>query len=252
MTWLRRHSPKLGYGLALALAVLVLMAEGHLPGLGLLPKAEAKGIGLSVLWLVDGLLGLSILFYLAAIFVPQQRLVLGQAVGYALFGLTMITGSLVFLAKALALLTMMLGMLFAIPFGTIAYFAMYHCTDAPTLATWWPETLSARIASDTCMAGDLSLGWLVVLARAAIYGLLVAISLRFLKLKGLVFLVAFGSGLTLLLVTLLLFASKLPFLLYPLDALLCAMMALCILIYGCVVFVKGMIAVGLAIAAQVG
>ncbi|NJO56085.1 MAG: hypothetical protein HC834_06725 [Rhodospirillales bacterium] len=86
------------------------------------------------LLLVDGLFLLTVLLYLMAPLLPQNRLVLVQALAKAGYGLAMVVGGVLVALAGLATLLALLTLLFAFPFGTLYYFIEYNCASAALAA----------------------------------------------------------------------------------------------------------------------
>lgn len=195
-------------------------------------------------------IGVLILITLAgyglALFVSQQRLVLVQAIVNVIFGIAMILFGLMFLTTGLAAFVGMITLLFSFPFGTIVYFVEFGCGTPDAMQS------SAKMLSDNCFSGvQLATVAALVLKVLALVVLLTA-SVRFAKVLGLWVAFGLGAGLLALVAGALWYLSDMAFLLYPLDALLSAIIGVFLILYGIVVFVISLFAVALAIAGQVG
>ena len=166
-------------GFMLLIALLIECASSfilnavHKAGL----EASTPGLAISYLPILDGLLLYTVLLMGLGILMPRS--VIGRIQGIvtlvlALFGLL---GAIAMALVALGLLILMITLLVAVPFGTIAYFVAW--ADFPT------------------GAATATLG-LILLLKAAFCILLILAHQRFLQNKGIVILSAVSLGATLL------------------------------------------------------
>ena len=166
-------------GFMLLIALLIECASSfilnavHKAGL----EASTPGLAISYLPILDGLLLYTVLLMGLGILMPRS--VIGRIQGIvtlvlAFFGLL---GAIAMALVALGLLILMITLLVAVPFGTIAYFAAW--ADFPT------------------GAATATLG-LILLLKAAFCILLILAHQRFLQNKGIVILSAVSLGATLL------------------------------------------------------
>lgn len=96
----------------------------------------APGIGIPYLGLVDGIVLFTLALFGLSLIVPAR--LLGAIHGIVTFVLMLflLLGGILLIFVALALLIMMVTLLLAVPFGTLAYFAAYADFDlAPARAT---------------------------------------------------------------------------------------------------------------------
>jgi hypothetical protein len=244
---------KTGIGLALAgilaLAAAGIAALGPVIGVAEPGAAGLHGFGAITLLPFEGLLLLTLVAYALALFLPQDRLALAQAVAIALYGIVMILAGLALIVTGLARFAGLMGLLLAFPFGTIAYFVAYGCGGGELSGL---SAAAHSVIGGGCFTGvQLTALAAVVLDLAALTALLLA-AWRFLKVRGLLWLVALATAVGVAIFGVLWVLSGLSFLIYPADALLSACLGIVILIYGAVVFVKSLLALALAIAGQVG
>ena len=166
-------------GFMLLIALLIECASSfilnavHKAGL----EASTPGLAISYLPILDGLLLYTVLLMGLGILMPRS--VIGRIQGIvtlvlAFFGLL---GAIAMALVALGLLILMITLLVAVPFGTIAYFVAW--ADFPT------------------GAATATLG-LILLLKAAFCILLILAHQRFLQNKGIVILSAVSLGATLL------------------------------------------------------
>jgi hypothetical protein len=134
-------------------------------------EASTPGLGIRYLPVLDGLLLYTVL--LMGLGIVLSRSVIGRVQGIV----TLVMGAIVMALAALGLLILMITLLVAVPFGTIAYFAAF--ADFPT------------------GAATATLG-LILILKIAFCILLLLAHQRFLQNKGIVILSAVSLGATLL------------------------------------------------------
>jgi hypothetical protein len=127
------------------------------------------GLGIPYLALVDGIVLYTLGFFGLALVVPARILGAVQGIITFIFSLLMLIGSIVAIIVAVLLLTLMVTLLLAVPFGTLAYLAIY--------------------ADFRTGAASATLGVLMTL-KVAMVILLALAQQRFLTVKGLVLLFA--------------------------------------------------------------
>ncbi len=162
---------------ALVLLVLAVMIE---LGSGLVLDSGAKhyGLGLRYLVLVDGLLLLTVVLIASPLIISHR--IHGRIQGIITFiaALLLLIASILMAIVAIALLILMISLLLAVPFGTIAYMAMF---------SYFPV---AGVAITLSMVMALKLGFALCLILA---------HQRFLENKGLVLLILTSLGITVVL-----------------------------------------------------
>lgn len=129
---------------------------------------EAPGLGVKYLALLDGLVVYSVLLMAMALLLPDRVQGRLQGILSLIVSLLGLLGSIVMIIVAFVLLMVMVAMFLAVPFGTIAYLAIYGSFDTG--------------------GATAVLGILMLLKLAACVCLLIAHP-RFLQNKGLVFLI---------------------------------------------------------------
>jgi hypothetical protein len=149
------------------LIVLVEAASTSWVGASSNSTLPAPGLGIPYLALVDGVVLFTLGLFGLALIVPAR--VLGATQGIATFicMLLLLIGSLMLIWLAFMLLTLMVTLLMAVPFGTLAYFAAYADFDVS----------DARITLGVLMALKIALVVLLLLAQQG-----------FMAVKGLVLL----------------------------------------------------------------
>jgi hypothetical protein len=239
----------IGVALLATLTASVLVLSGLLAMDSTVDRLGLNGQATKALLPLQALLLLTLLCFMGALAIPHNRLALIQSIGIALWGLGMIVLGVLLVLGGLASFAALLALLFAFPFGTIAYFAMYSCTEgnlAPSV-TW-----ATALLGGGCMIGTqlsaIAAGLLKVLALAV----LLLAAPRFLKVTGLLVVVLLSAAMSGIVAGGYWALSDLHFLLYPLDSLITALLGLIVVIHGAVTFVKSLFALALAIAGQVG
>jgi hypothetical protein len=86
---------------------------------------DIPGMGIPYMAVLDGVVLFSVVLIGAGLLVPES--VQGRIQGCAtfIFALLLVLGAIVAIFAAIALLLLMIGLLLAVPFGTIAYLAIY-------------------------------------------------------------------------------------------------------------------------------
>ena len=118
-------------GAILLMLVIVLIEIGARMYIGSASASDlpAPGLGVPYLALVDGIVLFSLSISGLTLIVPDRLLGATHGIATFLFTLLMLIGSIVLIFIALMLLTMMVTLLLAVPFGTVAYFAAFAAFD---------------------------------------------------------------------------------------------------------------------------
>lgn len=156
---------------ALILLTVAVLAEiGSLAMLGSaaekIKDAPQPGLAISYLALMDGLLLFTLALIALGFFLPGRVHGTVQGIITFIVSLLVLIGSIILLVVAIALLILMVSLLLAVPFGTIAYFAIYATFEVGAAAA----TLS-----------------LIMTLKLFCAGFLVFSFPRFLQNKGLIF-----------------------------------------------------------------
>ncbi len=137
------------------------------------------GVGLPGTAMLDGLVVLTLLMMtLVAVGVPARVMGRVQGIVTVIVALLTVLGSLLLLLVAIALLLLMIGLFLAVPFGTLAYLALFGHFDRSGAAITIGLVMALKLGSAVC---------------------LVLYTLQVLKSKSLVLLVACSILLTLVL-----------------------------------------------------
>ncbi len=128
---------------------------------------QPSGLGIRYLALLDGILVFAVGLIVLSLVVSKELVAKLQGVVTLIGSILLILGAVVLLVVAFALLTVMVSLLAAVPFGTLAYLALWG---------FFPVDDSAVLLG------------LLLLLKLAFGGLLIAAHPRFLQNKGLVLL----------------------------------------------------------------
>ncbi len=148
----------------LYLVVVAIEAAWNIP---FLHFGNAPGLGVPYLALVDGVVLFALLLMAADLVFSQGLMGKLQGCLTLIFAILIILGGIVLVFVALGLLILMVTLLLAVPFGTIAYFAIFGSFDRTGAAVFLSLLLVLKLVACVC----------VVLAQQ-----------RFLTMKSLVFL----------------------------------------------------------------
>ena len=149
------------------LIVLVELASLAWIGGGGSSKLPTPGLGIPYLALVDGIVLFTVTLLALAVFASADILGMVQGIATVIASLLLLIASVVLIFTALLLLTLMVTLLLAVPFGTIAYMATYGDFDVS----------AARLTLGALMALKIATVVLIFLAQQ-----------RFITVKGLVLL----------------------------------------------------------------
>lgn len=158
-----------------AIFLAVLVELGSIAVLGLTPSPTATALGVSptgkaipAMAFLDGLVFYATLIITIALLIPERVQSKIQGIITLVFSILLILGCIVVVFVDIGLLILMVSLLLSIPFGTIAYFAMWATFD----------TNGAHIALSLLMTLKIIFAACLVLAQQ-----------RFLQNKGLVLII---------------------------------------------------------------
>ena len=159
----------------IAIFLAVLVELGSIAVLGLPPSSTATALGVSAtgkaipaMAFLDGLIFYATLIISIALLIPERVQSKIQGIVTLVFSLLLVLGCIVVIFADLALLILMVSLLLSVPFGTIAYFAVWASFD----------TGGARLALSLLMTLKIIFAACLVLAHQ-----------RFLQNKGLVLII---------------------------------------------------------------
>jgi hypothetical protein len=110
-------------------------------------RADVSGLGVPYLALVDGILLFILLFMAVGLVVPESITGRIQGAATLIFSLLMLLAAVAMIFAALTKLLLMLGLLLSVPFGTIAYFAMYASFPRSAMLALLGTTLLLKFAA---------------------------------------------------------------------------------------------------------
>jgi hypothetical protein len=142
------------------LATLVGGDEGMAEALGelsdeerraLLEQPRPPGLAIAYLALLDGLLLFSVGLMGASLLVPERVHGRLQGALTLVFALLILLGGIVLVVAAIAVLILMLSLLLATPFGTIAYLALYGFFDRTGAAAVLGVVMALKLGFAVCL-----------------------------------------------------------------------------------------------------
>jgi hypothetical protein len=172
------RKPFLFAALALiAIAVLVEVASAGF--LGTVPQGGERyaslptpGSGIPYLALLDGILLFTVVLIVLPLLVPDRIHGRVQGVLTLIFSLVMLIAAIGLVILALVLLTVMVSLLLAVPFGTIAYVALYGDFEVGEAALTLSAVMGLKLAFAICLVlahqGFLKNKGLVLLALTSL------------------------------------------------------------------------------------
>lgn len=125
----RLRTPFLIVALILAIVIVLIEVGSQWYVVGDATQLPTPGLGLPYLALVDGILLYTLAFFGLALVIPARIFGALQGIMTFIVMLLILFGSIVLIFVALGLLVLMVTLLMAVPFGTIAYFAAYADFD---------------------------------------------------------------------------------------------------------------------------
>lgn len=114
-------------------------------------QLDRPGLGIQTLALFDALLVVTWLFVAATILVPERSIAAAGAVGTGIVGLIVLVLSVVALFAAIGLVLTMIGLLFAAPFGTAVYLALWGSFPVGAAAATLGIILFCKLAFAVCL-----------------------------------------------------------------------------------------------------
>jgi hypothetical protein len=183
------------------------------------------GLGIPYLALVDGIFAYNLGLMVVGLLLPDRLEGKLQGIVTLVIAFLFALGALVLTLLALVKLIVMVSLFFAVPFGTIAYLAVWGSFDTGGAAA--------------------VLSFVMLLNLAAAAGLPIAHQ-RFLKIKGLI---AIVLTVLLCIVIVMFLQSLVPFVLVSIaDALAAVIVGVVAIVWAIVILVGAIIAVGMAVA----
>jgi hypothetical protein len=112
---------------------------------------EPPGLGIPYLALLDGILAFSLGMMVLALVAPENLQAKLQSIISVILSFFLALGSIVLIFVALAQLLLMIGLFFAVPFGTIAYLAIWGDFPKTAAAVILSLLMALKIAACICL-----------------------------------------------------------------------------------------------------
>jgi hypothetical protein len=144
-----------------------------------LSQPPTPGLGIPAIVLVDGVLLLVMLIMATALVVPARIHGRVQGIVGAIVSILVILAAIVTAFRALALLILMVSLLLAFPFGTIAYLIIYGFFDRGGAAVTLGLLMLIKVVAAICLAVAhqafvTDKGLLLIVAASLVAGLVVS------------------------------------------------------------------------------
>ncbi|HEY2028929.1 MAG TPA: hypothetical protein VGH20_06940 [Myxococcales bacterium] len=114
-------------------------------------ELDRPGLAIRTLALFDALLAVTYVIIAATIVLPERSIAAAGAVVTGLGGLVVLLGSILALFAAVGLTLTMVGLLFAAPFGTIVYLALWGTFPVGAAAATLGVILFCKLAFAVCL-----------------------------------------------------------------------------------------------------
>jgi len=137
--------------LIIAFALLVVCVLVELSALAFVHTEEAPGLGIPYLALLDGILAYTLGLMVLTIVMPDNLQAKVQGIVSAIIAFFLALATIILIFVALALLLLMVGLFFAVPFGTIIYFAAWGDFDKGAAAVILSLLLLLKIVATICL-----------------------------------------------------------------------------------------------------
>jgi hypothetical protein len=137
--------------LIIALVLMIVCVALELSAIAFLQTGDAPGLGIPYLALLDGILAYSLALMVLALLMPEnlQAKLQGIVSVILMFFLALACTTLIFVA--LAQLLLMIGLFFAIPFGTIAYLIIWGDFPKTAAAIILSLLMTLKIGTSICL-----------------------------------------------------------------------------------------------------
>jgi hypothetical protein len=112
---------------------------------------EPPGLGIPYLALLDGILAFSLGMMVLALVAPENLQAKLQSIISVILSFFLALGSIVLIFVALAQLLLMIGLFFAVPFGTIAYLAVWGDFPKTAAAIILSLLMALKIGAAICL-----------------------------------------------------------------------------------------------------
>ena len=137
--------------LIISFALLVVCVLVELSAIAFVHTEEAPGLGIPYLALLDGLLAYTLGLMVLTIVMPDNLQAKVQGIVSAIIAFFLALATIILIFVALALLLLMVGLFFAVPFGTIVYFAAFGHFDKGAAAVILSLLMILKIVATICL-----------------------------------------------------------------------------------------------------
>jgi hypothetical protein len=137
--------------LIIALALIIVCVLLELSSAAFLRTGDSPGLGIPYLALVDGILAYSLALMVLSLVLPMHLQAKLQGIVGVILMFFLALACIVLIFAALAQLLLMIGLFFAIPFGTIAYLAMWGNFPRTAAAVILSLLMLLKICATICL-----------------------------------------------------------------------------------------------------
>jgi len=137
--------------LIIALALVVVCVLLELSAIAFLQTGDAPGLGIPYLALVDGILAYSLALMVLALVLPENVQAKLQGIVSVILMFFLALATIVLIFVALANLLLMVGLFFAVPFGTAAYIVTWGSFPKAAAAVILSLLMLLKIGASICL-----------------------------------------------------------------------------------------------------
>ena len=137
--------------LIIALALIIVCVLLELSSAAFLRTGDSPGLGIPYLALVDGILAYSLALMVLSLVLPMHLQAKLQGIVSVILMFFLALACIVLIFVALAQLLLMIGLFFAIPFGTIAYLAIWGNFPRTAAAIILSLLMLLKICASICL-----------------------------------------------------------------------------------------------------
>jgi hypothetical protein len=137
--------------LIIALALIIVCVLLELSSAAFLRTGDSPGLGIPYLALVDGILAYSLALMVLSLVLPMHLQAKLQGIVGVILMFFLALACIVLIFVALAQLLLMIGLFFAIPFGTIAYLAIWDSFPRTAAAVILSLLMLLKICATICL-----------------------------------------------------------------------------------------------------
>ena len=137
--------------LIIALVLIVICVLLELSAIAFLQTGDAPGLGIPYLAFLDGILAYSLALMVLALVLPMSLQAKLQGIVSVILMFFLALACIVLIFVALANLLLMIGLFFAIPFGTIAYLILWGDFPKTAAAVILSLLMALKIGTSICL-----------------------------------------------------------------------------------------------------